>query len=334
MNMRYEKAENILILATMMQATRVGVSLQDIMDKFNVSRRTAERMRDAVEHVFSEMEYVQSDERVKRCRIPPRALPNALQCNAEQLSTLDYAARAMLEAGQTDKAEHLKHIMMLLKASMHTPTLSRAEPDIEALSMAEGIAMRPGPGFRNDPVITEALRHAVLSMMEVEITYGVRHKEPSSQYILQPYGFLHGRKSYLVAKDAEHDDIRLWLLPNIQEVTPTNQMFQRDERFDLQKYAEKSFGVFQEPAQKVVLEFGKEVATDVHKFHFHATQEFENIKNGKIRVTFFAGGVREICWHLFTWGRYVNIVSPTELRETYRTMCEDALKKQLGDNDE
>lgn len=49
---RFEKSKDIVRLALMMSASRVGVSLRDIQDSFHVSRRTAERMRDAVISLF------------------------------------------------------------------------------------------------------------------------------------------------------------------------------------------------------------------------------------------------------------------------------------------
>lgn len=46
--MAYEKTFDLLDLAIWMQSTREGVSLSDIMNRFQVSRRTAERMRDMI----------------------------------------------------------------------------------------------------------------------------------------------------------------------------------------------------------------------------------------------------------------------------------------------
>ena len=46
--MAYDKMYDILDLAIWMQSNREGVSLQDIMERFHVARRTAERMRDLI----------------------------------------------------------------------------------------------------------------------------------------------------------------------------------------------------------------------------------------------------------------------------------------------
>ena len=47
--MRYERLKDIIDLAVRLQGSRAGVTLEDIQQDLSVSRRTAERMRDAVE---------------------------------------------------------------------------------------------------------------------------------------------------------------------------------------------------------------------------------------------------------------------------------------------
>ena len=64
--MRYEKVEQVLQLALEMQAAHMGLSLQDIEQRFGVSHRTAQRMRDAVCRVFTGADEVPTGERTKR----------------------------------------------------------------------------------------------------------------------------------------------------------------------------------------------------------------------------------------------------------------------------
>jgi predicted DNA-binding transcriptional regulator YafY len=50
----------------MMQTQSRGVSLYDIQEEFEVSRRTAERMRDAVVRIFPQIEVVDSLDKIRR----------------------------------------------------------------------------------------------------------------------------------------------------------------------------------------------------------------------------------------------------------------------------
>ncbi len=38
-------------------------------------------------------------------------------------------------------------------------------------------------------------------------------------------------------------------------------------------------------------------------------------------VRFTAGGINEICWHLFTWGDNVTVERPNALRQRLAQMC-------------
>ena len=54
--LRYEKLEALLRVALDMRGNAEGLSLDDLQHAYGVSRRTAERMRDAIERVFPQME--------------------------------------------------------------------------------------------------------------------------------------------------------------------------------------------------------------------------------------------------------------------------------------
>ena len=54
--MRYERLSGLLRLAIWLQGSHGGVTLADIREEFSVSRRTAERMRDAVRATFGPLD--------------------------------------------------------------------------------------------------------------------------------------------------------------------------------------------------------------------------------------------------------------------------------------
>jgi len=61
--MRYERLSNIITLATLLQGQRGGLTLKDIQQEFNVSRRTAERLRNAVANAFGPLMRVDAEDR-------------------------------------------------------------------------------------------------------------------------------------------------------------------------------------------------------------------------------------------------------------------------------
>ena len=108
----------------------------------------------------------------------------------------------------------------------------------------------------------------------------------------------------------------------IEKVERTPRPFARRKHFSLQKYAERSFGVFQEEPFDVVWRFSPKAAADAWQFLFHPTQTFEDQTDGSLLLRFRAGGALEMCWHLFTWEEQVEVVAPKRLREMLRSLAE------------
>jgi predicted DNA-binding transcriptional regulator YafY len=198
---------------------------------------------------------------------------------------------------------------------MRPDALRRAETDITALMEAEGIAMCPGPRPTIAPGVLSTLRRAILGMQLIVVRYANPGAEEPATRILCPYGILYGRRGWLVAHGEELPAMRLWRLDRIVAADLLDRGFQRREDFSLPDYAAQSFGVFQEEPIDVVLRFAPEAAEDAAAWEFHPSQSVVREENGSLTVRFRAGGVQEMCWHLFTWGTEVTIMEPTALRQ-------------------
>ena len=108
--MRFEKLETLLRVALDMRASAEGLSLDDIQRDYGVSRRTAERMRDAIERVFPQMEQANPGELPKRWRLRASALSGLIGVSAEELAALNTALGLMR---RDDLAEPLARLQTL-----------------------------------------------------------------------------------------------------------------------------------------------------------------------------------------------------------------------------
>jgi predicted DNA-binding transcriptional regulator YafY len=315
--MRHEPAERILQLACAMQGSRIGLSLGDIEKQFSIGRRTAQRLRDAVLRVYPQAEQVMDSERRPRWRIPTSGVVTPGALTAEDVVDLEAAARLLRQRNLRKRASALEGIARKLKAALPASTQTRLAPDIEALLEAEGLAMRPGPRPLIRGEVIDTIRLAIKQGNEVYLYYRSRNTRRSSGRRLQPYGFLLGKQHYLVgmSPDRHPGDARLFALANIKRASCLDKTFQRDPSFSLQKFAERSFGVFQEKPQDIVWKFSPSVADAVAEYEFHPGQSLEKMQDGSIMVRFRAGGQLEMCWHLYTWGANVEVIAPASLRK-------------------
>ncbi len=127
--------------------------------------------------------------------------------------------------------------------------------------------------------------------------------------------------------------MRLWRLDRIASMDLLDRSFTRRVDFDLASYAAQSFGVFQEKPIDVVLRVAPEAAGEARCWTFHPSQTLEPEPDGALLVRFRAGGVQEMCWHLFTWGTTVTVVAPDDLRCTLAGMAAAAADHHGGATD-
>ncbi|WP_443749344.1 helix-turn-helix transcriptional regulator [Asticcacaulis solisilvae] len=322
----YERAQELLRLALMMQGSRLGISLDQIRDEFAVSRRTAERMRDAVRDIFPDLEEVDGPDRQKCWRLPAGSANSFISYDATELQDLNLAIEDAERQGLDERAANLKALRVKLSASLKAQQQRRIEPDLESLIVAEGFAVRPGPRPKVAQDALRLVRTALMRQCRLQAQHRSRRNQTLKTVVLEPCGLLFGPRVYLVACSGDETQPKLFALDGLSDIQLLDASCAPRPEFSLRGYAEQAFGIFQEKEQDIVWRFRPEVSADVRDYHFHPRQQLTELDDGSIEVSFTCGGLREMGWHLFTWGEDVEIVSPPALREHYR----DALRKALA----
>lgn len=135
----YEKMYDLFDLAFAMQESSEGLSLDDIQQKYKVSRRTAERMRDALLNYFPQMEEVETGERTKRWRITQRSLNSFISFFAEELAVFKTAIESLKQRNLQEKADTLARVEIKLRNLLKPEQKNKIEVDADELMKAEGL---------------------------------------------------------------------------------------------------------------------------------------------------------------------------------------------------
>lgn len=313
--MRKEPATRLLQLARMFAAEAAGIGLDEIAAKFAVGRRTAERMRDAVAEVFPQLEEIEG-ERPKRWRLPNGLSGVFREPFADELATLHGIARRLERDGVKESAALLESLACKIEASLKPARRRTLAPDVEALLEAERFASRPGPRPVIAPQTFALIREALLAGRRLAFNYRSEVADAPAYREVVPYGLLYGTRVYLVAAFPGAEEPVNYRLDRMSDVRVTEATGIRPADFSLDTYSARSFGVFQEEPHDVVLRFIPDVVDEVAAFQFHPTQHITREPDGSMIVRFRAGGLREMAWHLFTWGNAVMIFAPPQLKKT------------------
>lgn len=262
--MSFAKAEQLLELASMVAATHSGLTLRDVEERFDCSHRTAQRMFGALERHFPDVIAEFDDEGRKRWRLFGGHLRDLLTLEAEEVAALDLAITEISRSGSEPEARALRRLSEKIRTLVPRTKQARLETDHEALLEAQGVLARPGPRPKIDETVSSRILEALKGCRVAEIVYRSRADEQPKARKITPYGILTGARRYLVARpiDDPLGQIRTYRLDAIVSVRVMADCFIRPPDFDLQGWANRSFGVFQNEAEygEVVWRFLPEAA--------------------------------------------------------------------------
>lgn len=316
--MSFAKAEQLLELAAMTAASHSGLTLDDVKERFACSHRTAQRMFGVLERHFPDITTAIDDEKRKRWRFAGGHLRDLLTLEAEEIAALDLAITEIAHTGSDPEARALRRLSDKVRALVPRTRKARLETDHEALLEAMGVLARPGPRPRIDEAISEIVLEALKACRVLEIDYrSPTAHEPTTRRVA-PYGILTGARRYLVALPVADPigPIRTYRLDAVAAARLCEEGFVRPEDFDLQAWANRAFGVFQNDAEfgEIVWRFTPAAAERARGYVFHPDQKQEDQPDGSLIVRFSASGQLEMAWHLYTWGDKVEVISPPTLK--------------------
>ena len=316
--MSFSKAEQLLELASMVAGHRMGVTLDDVTERFGCSYRTAQRMIGALEGSFPDVVDRVDDEGRKRWRLEGGHLRDLLNLTSEELTSLDLATEQFEQAGMSFEAKELRRLKDKILTLVPRQTKVRIETDHEALLEARGFIARPGPRPKADEQILETIAQGIKSCHILEIIYSSeKEQKPKPRYIAV-YGLLYGARHYMVGLQIadKTKSLRTFRLDKIISAKLTDQSYSIPEDFNLHIFANRAFGVYQNDDEygEVVWKFTPQAANNAKSYLFHPDQELEDCEDGSVIVRFKSSGFLEMCWHLYSWGNHVEVIAPKELK--------------------
>lgn len=321
---RLNKTEEIIELAMMFQNSFCGLCIDDIQAHFECSRRSAERMKALLFDLFPEkIEEVPTSDKKKRWRFVKGTMNALIKFSANDFANLEYLKGL---SNDKNKKNEIDELIAKIKALTPQKNLQSLDTDVSAIMESEGFAVRQYSGINIKPDVLEQLRNSMLAFKKIQFDYPI--KEELKTITLNPYGLIIADKYYLVGFNEYVNSLRQYRVDKITNLTILDEYFEKDEKFSLPEFCNKSFSVYQEEPLNITLEFDKSVADDVLNYHFHPTQKMKTLESGNVQVKFTSGGTYAICQELFKWGCNVQIKKPSQLKDYYKKYLNDVLNNQ------
>lgn len=304
--------DRVLTLVRALADSVEGLTLDEMAEVLGQQRRSAERARDTIALHF-DLDEVE-DGRRKRFRIRDSLRRHYVRPTAAELAALQTEVQAAKQAN-SPRQQALENLLIKLRASFDSHEKHRIDPDFAELAKLQRTLVGPGAFAIVEPETLAAVTEAIISGSCLEFEYLRDGEDDTVWRRVIPHGLLHGAVSYLVAAFPKGGyGLVTYRLDRISCAKVSEVAGAAPADFELDAWLAESFGMFREHSYNVCLRILPEAARRAKSWRFHPNQELTELGDGAVRVTFTAGGLRELADHLFTWAGDLVIEGPPELK--------------------
>ena len=154
---RYSRISDILDLITLMQSRVLGITLSDIVDELHVSRRTAERLRDAIIDILPQIDEIETVGKEKHWGFTSGYMNEIINFTPDEIAILE----GIKDGLQVDfKKKTLESVITKLKA-LSRKQIHKVDDAIELIMKSEGVAVSQKPSYKIDINVIDTIRQAL-----------------------------------------------------------------------------------------------------------------------------------------------------------------------------
>lgn len=165
---RYSRVSDILDLAIFMSSKLNGVTINEIAERYNVSRRTAERMRDSLTCIFPQVDEIETDDNQKHWGFINYSISQFVTFTPKEIANIE---QCMRRTTNKELKEELGKTVEKIK-SFNRKQASNVENNIELYMQTEGYAVRQMPQYKINIDTLEVIRNAV---QHSKVVTGIYH---------------------------------------------------------------------------------------------------------------------------------------------------------------
>ena len=191
--------------------------------------------------------------------------------------------------------------------------------------------MRARPLNETQVAILRTLTEGWAGTETVSMVYRSSHSDEAYPTDLEPYLIEpspSGAATYVVGLSSRHDEVRIFKIDRIESAVLTGRRFQPGDSREIARQLARSWGgvVFGDDKYDVAVDFSPRVSRRIAETHWHASQEFESLAGGGIRLRVVLPSLLEFVPWVLSWGADAQVVAPEELR----SQIADSLRSAAG----
>jgi len=247
------------------------------------------------------------------------AFPN-IQITEGEIFALVVAEKALQQYRGTSFEKPLLSAIRKMEQSL---------PDTISLNLAD-IQQTISFRTRAEPILNlevfDVLARAVAQRQQLELHYR-KPGQSAEKRLVDAYHLANiNGEWYLFAYDHARKDLRTFVPARIESVQPTGKIFERTQKFSLEKRLRDSFGVHSGEGEfAVVIRFNARAADYIREKKWHASQTLRDLSDGGVELRMKLSSLAEVQRWVLSWGGDARVLKPQELVEAVEHSAEQIL---------
>ncbi|SHJ99632.1 HTH domain-containing protein [Desulfatibacillum alkenivorans DSM 16219] len=306
------------------EASRNGLSVNDIISLVGVQRRTVYRDLEALQAAGFPLYVEKVEGQSKWMFIDDYKFQVPQPFSITELMSLHLYGDFIKVFEDTWYYDGLQSLLEKVRATLPRETLAYMENVQNAFS----VAISPCKDYGRFREMLNQLSKVLPKRERVEMIYQSLRSSKDSHRKVDPYAlrFLDGT-IYLIGFCHLRGEVRTFVVDRIKLVRATGDTFDIPEDFSLEEYTRNSFKVMQDELHTVKIRISQEWSRWVGEKIWHESQRLEKLPDGGLELTFEVAGLDEIKQWVLSLGKEAWVVSPVELRDLVLQEMKSALSR-------
>ncbi|MEA3358369.1 MAG: WYL domain-containing transcriptional regulator [Thermodesulfobacteriota bacterium] len=326
----YGSAVRMAKLILMLSKSWRPVSVDRICQYFDISLRTAQRYRKALNENL-----IAADGGKFLRVIKEGGAEKWYLTDQEDIMTATffrimsvYVAMALLKSLKGTVIENgMKHVWEMVIGQVKPSIRARLEPFDRKIRYS-GFGRK---NYKEKNTELEKLLKGLINQSKLQILYYSKEALKDKYYIIRPYTLLLHRDSlYLHAFVERYSQIRTFSVDRIKEVINKDEPFTYPADYEPDSLTDGSFGIYEAPdtsSFKVRVSFKESLWEYITTRRWHPTQRFSRVKDGTFTMEVNLTNTNEFIPWVLQFGSDAKVLEPETLREKIKkellTACEN-----------
>ena len=303
-----------------------GWRVDQMMDDLGIKDRTYRKYRSLLHRYFDTLIYPGAGFQIREVQMEEGRFLRMIEEGPGEEEKLDfmgrmvslYMARSIFSfLRETDLYSAVDHIFGEMLSGVKDRAFIRDHVFRNMDRMLYYIAEAPKDYSKHGKVIRDLLL-ALFYRRRIEIAYKSPYNEETNR-ILEPLTLiLYKNGLYLVAQFPDSGARYTFAVDRIRNVTRKPERFQYPSDYSPEEFTDGCFGIFREKKPKpvkfeILFKDDKWLKAYLQERKWHPTQHFQNMKDGRLRMTFTVKSDKEVWPWVRSFGNDAEVAKPSPL---------------------